>query len=424
MSAINKVIFTTRYPLDSCDETISKPIGETWETCFDIGWPLYRNHTIDNIKYKINKKECRGVCYCSNDQCSSFNQYMTAHSDAKKRHTTKCKECNNLLILEDCPVKVTFIHNLTNNKFRMEHEGKHNHEQCSDYNKRKLVTIDTDVIDHPLHLVHNHMNSCFIDAPIELLLNSVIPCFPFKIAKINETVFDLILGNAYSLYHHKNNKQGRKFALDSIRNHIRMNTHYKGIQFGSVDFVLNHFLQQVSGKVMDMFVIKDMLIDSACKDEHCITTKKTIGPIITATTPSRYFFGPSEGKPCKQNIRDNMRCGKPSYFVKAFCNQPLPLFLFFSKADNQTLNKAPYPYEFTLQQTTYLIQSIIYLEVANANHFYTITKIKNKKKTFLAKVDNMEPKMTVLTTDPTHFYDAFYHTPKNHYDVVILYKKN
>lgn len=40
MSAINKVIFTTRYPLDSCDETISKPIGETWEICFDIGWPL------------------------------------------------------------------------------------------------------------------------------------------------------------------------------------------------------------------------------------------------------------------------------------------------------------------------------------------------------------------------------------------------
>jgi hypothetical protein len=233
----------------------------------------------------------------------------------------------------------------------------------------------------------------------------------------------LILGNAYSLYHHKDKKQGRKFALDSIRNHIRMNTHYKGIQFGSVDFVLNHFLQQVSGKVKDMFIIKNILIDSTCKDEHRISTTKTIGPIITATTPSRYFYGSSEGKPCKQIIRGEIQCGKPTYFVKTFSNQPLPPFLFFSKAGNQTFNKAPYPYEFTLQQSTYSIQSIVYLEVADANHFYTITKIKYKKKTFLAKVDNMEPKMTVLTTDPTRFYDVFYHTPENHYDVVILYKK-
>jgi hypothetical protein len=103
---------------------IEKPIGEEWKAELDIGWPLFGNRTvnpvIDNNKYHINEKYCRGISYCNNTACFDYKEYSTTHSDYQKRHTTTCKECDSRLKLDECPAEVLFTHNITKNVFIME----------------------------------------------------------------------------------------------------------------------------------------------------------------------------------------------------------------------------------------------------------------------------------------------------------------
>lgn len=203
---------------------------------------------------------------------------------------------------------------------------------------------------------------------------------------ITKTPTDIILGSVFSLYHHKDVSFGRKLAVETIRHHIRSNTKYDDNTLGSADFFLQHLLGHISNKVKNMFTIKDVKFISTCSNDHQTTASKTIGPVIEVTTPNNYFFAHSNGKSSSQTLTkdgSSTTCKSITRIVKMI-DSPLQLlpFLLFFKENNKT-NTVPFPYEFSIQNTEYTIQPIIYLVVGEANHFYTITKIRTKNITCL-----------------------------------------
>lgn len=313
--------------------------------------------------------------------------------------------------------------------------------------------IPTAAIAYDLRLCPWDSMSCWIDAAIETFWHVIIPSLlPYGIMEDEDVIgndFDITLLRMYQLSTYS--FEGRIAASKSMREYVWSNfgeSRRKGDQADVISFMYE-LLQKASPAFKSFFAINRFTAyycNDAQRCNHISTCDNSrIRPKLflidwSFSDIKNYGLIDSYNRFCEalqrrisgEDVqRVCKRCSGPCTRSTIRVG-PMPMFLLIQDPTSHLGDSAHpdikmfFPYQFTMPDSgaTYILQAIICSTQREGSHYKTVATIRKGNATFVAKIDNMKPSMTVLL-DVDDFNDAaaadVYRLVQ--YPKVLVYKK-